>query len=178
MSVLKKIGITLIFIIIIIVFYFYVYPAVSTYVPRSMKVKSKNFSIQSVYYPMNMEQITRLEIDSTKVILTGYNLSFFEPKPEFTIVRDIPDKYLPLNNLDTTWNIIEIGKLDEGLEVRTFVNRVTNDSLVIWLPIMGGGPIWYVYNLENDNKLFILSGGNWKTNDKVYLAYVLLKNKI
>jgi hypothetical protein len=175
MSKLKKIGIILFSLIVVVTLYYYIYPEVSTYIPHSMKVKSKSYSIESVYYLMNMEQITDLKIDSTEVVLTGYNLSFFKPQPKFKILRDIPEKYLPLNNLDTTWNLAVIGQLEEGFEVRTFVNKEDNDSLVVWLPFMGGRPIYYVYNLANNNKLFILSGGNWKRSDKVYLSYILLK---
>lgn len=177
MNKLKKFGIVLITLIVIAVLYFYIYPMASTHIPRSLKAKSKTYAIQSVYYIMNMDQLTKLEIDSTQIFLTGYNISFLKPQPEFRIIRDIPEKYLPLNNQDTTWKIMDSSKLDDDWEVRTFVNSKNNDRLVVWLPLMSGEPIWYVYNLINNKKLFVVSGGNWKRDKKVYLAYILLENK-
>ena len=96
----KKISLFLLSIIFVIIIYVYLYPAVSTYIPRSIKFEYKGVFEEGVYYPINMEQIKTLKVDSTKIIMTGYDLSFFKPTSDFNIIRNIPDKYLPLNGLD------------------------------------------------------------------------------
>ena len=166
---------SLLFILVIV---FYIYPKLSSYFPRELKTNSSTLSVEGEYFPMTMNQLTKLVIDSNRVNLIGFDVSFLTPGAEYKIERDIPVKYMPLPEQDTNWVLPDSTNSTEKYQIRIFQNRLSKDKIKVWLPFGNAEPEWFAYKTENGNELLILSSGDFKRGENVYLGYILIKRKV
>ena len=165
---------TILFLLIII---FFIYPRISPYISHNLKVASSNLLVKGHYYSINMDQLTKLEIDSNKVIMIGFDVSFFKESKEYKIVRDIPSEYLPLISQDTSWILLDTTKSKGNYTIRFFENQSSKSQIKVYLPFWNSIPNWYAFKLKYNRELLVLSSANFKRGENVYLAYILLKGK-
>ena len=174
---LKKYKYELSTILILIIIIFFIYPKVSPYLSHNLKVESTNLSVDGYYYSINMDQLTKLAIDSDKVVMTGFDISFLKQTDEYKIVRDIPSKYLPILEQDSSWILLDKTESTKNNIIRIFENRNSKAQVKVYLPIWNSNPEWYAFKLKNEKELFILSSADFKRDENVYLAYILIKKK-
>lgn len=161
-------------ILILIIVVFFIYPKVSPYISHNLKVESVNLKVDGYYYSLNMDQLTNLTIESNNVIQTGFDVMLYEPSEEYNIVRDIPSEYLPLLGIDTSWVLLNRSESKDNYTIRVFENSRTKNKIKVYLPFWNSDPEWYVFRLNNNRVLFILSSANFKRGEDVYLAYILI----
>ncbi len=174
---LKKYKYEILIVLFLVIMVFFVYPKVSPYISHKLKVESDNLFVSGYYYSINMDQLTRLEVDSDKVIMTGFDITFLKQSDKYKVVRDIPTEYLPILEQDSTWKLLDKSESKGNYTLRIFENRLSNDRIRIYLPFWNSNPNWYAFKLKNERDLFILSSANFKQNEDVYLGFILVKKK-
>lgn len=163
---------TILFLIVVV---FFIYPKVSPLISHNLRVESENLKVDGYYYSLNMDQLTKLTVDSDNVILTGFDVWFFKPSKEYNIVRHIPSEYLPLLGRDTTWILLNRSESKDDDIIKIFENSGSGNKIKVYLPFWNEQPNWYAFKLNNNRVLFILSSANFKRDEDVYLAYIMIK---
>ncbi len=172
---LRNILITIFSIVSILFIVIYLYPKVRSHISRSLKVESSTLSASGFYYQMSMDQLNHLIVDSNKIILTGYDVTFYNQSREFQIIRMIPERYKNIDKRDSSWTLLDSSYAFEDMAVRTFYNRPLNKKINVSLPFWNCDPEWVALSNNKNEWLLILASGNWKRGEMVYLGFIDVK---
>ena len=160
---------------VILIIIFFIYPRISPYISHNLKVDSSDLIVNGYYYSINMDQLTKLEVKSDKVIMTGFDVFFLKQSDEFQVVRHIPSEFLPILGQDSSWILLDSTFSEENFTIRTFENQNSKAQVKVYLPFWNSSPNWYAFKLNDNRELFVLSSANFKRDENVYLAYILVK---
>jgi len=164
--------IKIVVIIVVACTFLYLYPEVMTHISQPLNVHSTSLSVNGFYYPINMSQLNKLAIDSSGIVLTGYNVSFYKQSEEFNIVRDYPVKY---SKQDSSWVLLDTIVTSTEHCIRTFLHKQSGKEFSVSLPLWNSYPEWITMKNGENEMLLILSSGNWKQGEDVYLGFVEIK---
>jgi hypothetical protein len=164
-------------IIIFGVIYFYLYPEVSSHFTRTLKVESTNLIVQGSYYPLALDGVDSVYLQSGKLVVQGFDMSRFQVSGHREITRTLPEQDNRFHILDTSWTLIDSVKTIGDISIRTFYNRDWGKQFTIQFPYHNEYPSWKAYVNHGDNVLIVLASGNWKQGEKVYFGYIEVINR-
>lgn len=169
---MKKTISAILFMAVIVVVFTYLYPEISSRISRRLDVRS-SLSAHGYYYPLRMDQITALSVDSNIITINGYDVMFYRQSEPYRIERSFPEKY---SQRDTSWMLLDSTITENGHTLRTFRQTNSMNEVSVALPFWNSSPEWVAMSSSSHETLIIISGANWKRSEDVYLGFIEIKH--